>query len=61
MIDFDIFTKIAKECGRFGQINCCQSLQKVGQSPINCLSGHTATDRQVVSQVTKVAAAHLAI
>ena len=21
--DFDTLTKIAKECGRFGQINCC--------------------------------------
>ena len=26
MIDFDTFTKIAYECGRFGQINCCQRL-----------------------------------
>ena len=26
MIDFDTFTKIAKQCGRFGQINCCQRL-----------------------------------
>ena len=24
--DFDTFTKIAEECGRFGQINCCQRL-----------------------------------
>ena len=32
MIYFDTFTKIAKECGRFGQINCCQ---KRAQSPIN--------------------------
>ena len=24
MIGFDTFTKIAKEWGRFGQINCCQ-------------------------------------
>ena len=26
MIDFDIFTKIAKECGRFGPIDSCQRL-----------------------------------
>ena len=24
MIDFDTFTKIALECGRFGPINCCK-------------------------------------
>ena len=36
MIDFDTFTKIAHECGRFGQINFCQRLEKVAQSPINC-------------------------
>ena len=34
-IDFDTFTKIALEFGRFGQINCCQRLLKVPQSPIN--------------------------
>ena len=34
MIDFETFTKNAKECGRFGQINCCQRLLKVAQSPI---------------------------
>ena len=33
MIDFDTFTKIAQECGRFGQINCCHRLLKVAQSP----------------------------
>ena len=26
MIDFDNFRKIAKQCGRFGQINCCLEL-----------------------------------
>ena len=26
MIDFDTLTKIAEECGRFEQINCCQRL-----------------------------------
>ena len=36
MIDFITFTKIAQECGRCGQINCCQRLWKVAQSPINC-------------------------
>ena len=36
MIDFDIFRKIAYECGRLVQINCCQRLEKVTQSPINC-------------------------
>ena len=36
MIDFDTFTKIAWECGRFGQINCCQRLWIVAQSPKNC-------------------------
>ena len=35
MIDFDPCTKIALECGRFGQINCCQRLQKLAQSPKN--------------------------
>ena len=29
MIDFNTFTKIDLECGRFGQINCCQKLPKV--------------------------------
>ena len=33
--DFDSFTKIPKECECFGQINCCQKLLKVAQSPIN--------------------------
>ena len=27
--------KLPKECGRFGQIDCCQRLQKLDQSPIN--------------------------
>ena len=36
MIDFDTFIKIALECERFGEINCCQRLQKLTQSPINC-------------------------
>ena len=35
MIDFNTFTKISLECGWFGQINCCQRLLKVAQSPIN--------------------------
>ena len=35
IIDFDTFTKIAWECWRFGQINCCQRIAKVAQSPIN--------------------------
>ena len=35
IIDFDNFTKIALECGRFGQINCCQRLYKVAHSSIN--------------------------
>ena len=35
MIDFDTFTKIAKECGRFGENNCCQRLYKLAQSQIN--------------------------
>ena len=29
------FTKIAQECGRFVQTNCCQKLWKVAQSPAN--------------------------
>ena len=36
MINFNTFAKIAYECGRFGQINCCQRLQKVAKSLINC-------------------------
>ena len=45
IIDFDTFTKIAEDCERFGQIGCCQRLEKVAQSPINrqiwshCTSG----------------------
>ena len=35
MKDFDNLMKIALECGRFGQINCCQRLWKVAESPIN--------------------------
>ena len=35
MKNFEAFTKIAQGCGRFGQINCCQRLKKVVQSPIN--------------------------
>ena len=34
-------TKIAQECGRFGQINCDQRLWKVAQSPISAQSGYT--------------------
>ena len=41
MIDFDNFTKIALECERFGQINCCQRLRKVAQSPKIAQYGHT--------------------
>ena len=33
IIDFDTFTKIAMDCGRFGQINCCQ--RQLAPSPIN--------------------------
>ena len=33
--DFDTFTKIALECGRFGQTNCCHILSKVAQSARN--------------------------
>ena len=33
--DFETFTKIASECRRFGQINCCQRLWIVAQSAIN--------------------------
>ena len=33
--DFDTFTKVAYECGRFGQNNWCQRLWKVAQCPIN--------------------------
>ena len=29
IIDFDIFTKIAEECGRFWQINCCKGFKKL--------------------------------
>ena len=36
MIDFEDFTKIAYECWRLGQINGCQRLLKLAQSPINC-------------------------
>ena len=32
MKNFDNFTKIALECGRFGQNNCCHRLWKVAQS-----------------------------
>ena len=33
MKDFDTFIKIAKECGRFGQTNCCHSVaQKCDKS-----------------------------
>ena len=35
MKDFDIFTKIALNSGRFGQNNCCQRLGKVAQGVIN--------------------------
>ena len=33
--DFDIFTKIAYNCGQFGQNNCCHMLWKVAQSAKN--------------------------
>ena len=29
MIDFDTLSKIAQECGRFGQTNCCQGFKKL--------------------------------
>ena len=35
MIDFDTTRKIAKECGRFGQIYCYQRLKKVAQTAKN--------------------------
>ena len=34
--------KLPKNVGRFGQIKCCQRLQKVAQSPKIARSGHTA-------------------
>ena len=42
MMDFENLTKIAQERGIFGQINCCQTLWKVAQSPKIAQSGHTA-------------------
>ena len=52
MIDFDTFTKIAKECGRFGQIYCCQRLQKLAQSPINRqIWSHCSVGRVVASDI----------
>ena len=41
MIDFDTFTKIAKGCEKFGQINCCQRLEKFAQSAKIAQSCHT--------------------
>ena len=42
MIDFDTFTKIALECKRFGQINCCQRLfKKLPKGQKIAQSGHT--------------------
>ena len=40
MIDLDTFTKIAYECGRFGQINCCQRLKKLPKIQYIANSGH---------------------
>ena len=43
MIDFDIFTKIALQCGRFGQINCfLKALKSCPKSNKSAQSGHTA-------------------
>ena len=30
------FQKLPKNLGYLGKINCCQRLQKLSQSPINC-------------------------
>ena len=49
--DLDTFTKIAKECNRFGQINCCQRLWKVAQSPINLpIWSHCLRERESVCE-----------
>ena len=45
MLDFDTFTKIALECRRFEQINCCQRLYKLAR-PIIKQSGPTAFEEQ---------------
>ena len=39
MTDFDTFTKLLKNVGDWGQINCCQRVLKVAQS------GHTASNQ----------------
>ena len=44
MIDFNTFTKIAKECGRFGQINCCQGVKTLPKVQKITQSGHTKRD-----------------
>ena len=47
---FDTFTEIAKECGRFGQNNCCHGLWKVTQSPINHpISSHCNEARPIIA------------
>ena len=53
MIDFDTFIKIAKECGRFGQIICCQILYKIAQSPINRPTVGNLTERHFLELLTK--------
>ena len=44
MIDFDTFTKIALECDRLGQINCCKNLEKLPKVQKIAQSGHTGID-----------------
>ena len=51
MIDFDPFTRIAQECGRFRQINCCQMLRKLPNVQKIAQSGHTACNLKEPTQV----------
>ena len=41
MIDLNTFSKISKECGRFGQIYYCQRLKKLPKVKYVAQSGHT--------------------
>ena len=52
MIDFDAFSKIALECGRFGQINCCQRLKKLARSGH---TGNNATEQSVDKLIDRAA------
>ena len=53
MIDFDTYRKIAFECEKFGQINCCKNFKKLPKVQQIAQSGHTAHKSNQIGLMTQ--------